>query len=161
MACLEAPWSIGAAPAAAVSLHCGAVTCLLPTRGDSASQLLFSAGADGAIFALRLDSERFLATLAAPLGETDDTLRAPTSPTRKEQAFGPGSAAPMPAFSEPVFSEVQCVPRAALAEREAALTEARARCAALQASSHAHPNPNPNPNHPDPDPNPLSLTLTH
>ena len=34
-----------------VSLHCGAVTCLLPTRGDSASQLLFSAGADGAILA--------------------------------------------------------------------------------------------------------------
>ena len=54
-----------------MSLHCGAVTCLLPTRGDCAAQLLFSAGADGAIFALRLDSARFLATLAAPLGATD------------------------------------------------------------------------------------------
>ena len=44
----------------------------------------------------------------------------------------------MPAsFSEPVFSEVQCVPRAALAEREAVLAEARARHAALLASSHA------------------------
>ena len=120
-----------------MSLHCGAVTCLLPTRGDCAAQLLFSAGADGAIFALRLDSARFLATLAAPLGATDDALRPPASPTRKEHALLPAAAAPTSAVSEHVFSEVECVPRAALAESEAALAEARARYAALQASSRA------------------------
>lgn len=87
-----------AALASAIALHCGGVTCVLPTQGDS---LLFTAGADGAIFALKL---------------------------------GGGFSVEM---VEPTYSEVQCVPRAALAASEAALSEAQARYKQLEASSQA------------------------
>ena len=90
-----------AALASAIALHCGSVTCVLATQGDA---LLFTAGADGAIFALKLGGG-----FSVDVGD--------------------------PTYS--TYSEVQCVPRAALADSEAALAEAQARYRQLEASSHA------------------------